>query len=239
MKKRVSLLALMVALLLLFTACQDTTTATEAAADADSAVKTMTGEELVAQNEGKKKDEVLLIDVRPVEQYEEGHIPHAINIPLADTEASLEKLEPWKTEPVILYCNTGNQSGQAADILVENGFTNVTNAAGVKEFEYDLVTYNDILAVDMLEMIDDPDTVLVDYRPADDYAGGHLDGSMNIEFDTIEENLDKLPQDKNIVIYCNTGTKSAEAAQALDEAGYENVYNTIQGVKEYEFDLAQ
>ena len=45
MKKRVSLLALMVALLLLFTACQDTTTATEAAADADSAVKTMTGEE--------------------------------------------------------------------------------------------------------------------------------------------------------------------------------------------------
>ena len=43
-------------------------------------IKTMTGEELVAQNSDKKKDEVIIIDVRSSEEYKAGHIPNAINI---------------------------------------------------------------------------------------------------------------------------------------------------------------
>jgi len=48
-----------------------------------------------------------------------------------------------------------------------------------------------------------------------------------------------LPKDKAIAVYCNTGTKSIEAAKKLEELGYENVVNSIEGVKEYSFKLSK
>ena len=42
-----------------------------------------------------------------------------------------------------------------------------------------------------------------------------IEGAINIPFDEVESNLDKLPKDKTIALYCNTGTKSAEVAQAI------------------------
>jgi hydroxyacylglutathione hydrolase len=54
-------------------------TTTEAAVETVE-IKTMTGEELVDQNSDKKKDEVIIIDVRSSEEYKAGHIPNAINI---------------------------------------------------------------------------------------------------------------------------------------------------------------
>ena len=101
----------------------------------------MTGEELVKQNSAKKKDEVLIIDVRSSEEYKAGHIPNAININVDETESRLNEIEDYKDKPIIVYCNSGKKSNDAAEILVNNGFQDVTNAQGVKEFEYDLVQY--------------------------------------------------------------------------------------------------
>ena len=42
-----------------------------------------------------------------------------------------------------------------------------------------------------------------------------IEGAISIPFDEVESNLDKLPKDKTIALYCNTGTKSAEVAQAI------------------------
>lgn len=45
-----------------------------------------------------------------------------------------------KNKDIILYCRTGNRSGQAAKILSENGFTKVYNSVdGVDEYDFDLV----------------------------------------------------------------------------------------------------
>ena len=66
-----------------------------------------------------------------------------------------------------------------------------------------------------------------------------IEGAINIPFDEIENNLDKLPKDKTIALYCNTGTKSAENAVQLEDLGYENVVNAIEGVKEYSFELVK
>lgn len=230
--KKLLLLLMMSFILILGTACSN-----DSASNGDSPVKTMTGEQLEKQNDGKKKDEVLIIDVRANDEYKEGHIPHAINIALEDVENRLDEIADFKDKPVILYCNTGNRSGKAADILVENGFINVTNAEGVKEHEYDLVKYEDIRGAALEKLVAEADdVVLVDVRPAKQAnEEGMIEGAINIPFDEVEENLDKLPQDKTIALYCNTGTKSAEVAQQLNELGYEKVINAIEGVKEYEF----
>lgn len=80
--------------------------------------------------------------------------------------------------------------------------------------------------------------MLVDVRPEDQVKKeGMIEGAINIPFDQIENNQDKLPKDKTIALYYNTGTKSAEAAKKLEELGYENVVNSIEGVKEYPFTL--
>ena len=177
----------------------------------------MTGEELVKQNSAKKKDEVLIIDVRSSEEYKAGHIPNAININVDETESRLNEIEDYKDKPIIVYCNSGKKSNDAAEILVNNGFQDVTNAQGVKEFEYDLVQYDDVRGEAFESFIEEnKDIVLVDVRPAKQVEEeGMIAGAISIPFDEVENNLDKLPKDKTIALYCNTGTKSAEVAQAI------------------------
>ena len=136
-------------------------------ASSASMVKTMDGDSLVARNSGREKDKILIIDVRPEAEYRAGHIENAINM-LSDTIAdNLAAIEPWKNMPIIVYCNTGKRSAAAAEVLTKNGFKEVYNAAGVKQYEYNLVTYTDILPANLLKMQQDPNTILVDYRPQD------------------------------------------------------------------------
>lgn len=215
--------------------------ATKSSGTEVGSVKTMTGEDLVKQNSGKEKDKVLIIDVRSPEEYNAGHIPHAININVDGFESRISKIEDLKESKIITYCNSGKKSGTVAEILVSNGFIDVTNAAGVKEFEYDLVHYDDIRGAAFQELIDeDKDIVLVDVRPEKQVKEeGMIEGAINISFDAIGANLDKLPKDKTIALYCNTGTKSAEVAKELEDLGYESVVNAIEGVKEYEFTLVK
>ncbi len=89
-------------------------------------IKTMNGEELVAQNSAKKKDDILIIDVRSPEEYKAGHIPHAININVDEFEDRINEVEDYKNKPIITYCNSGKKSHTAAEILVNNGFQDLT-----------------------------------------------------------------------------------------------------------------
>ena len=66
-----------------------------------------------------------------------------------------------------------------------------------------------------------------------------IEGAINVPFDEVENHLDQLPKDKTIALYCNTGTKSAEVAKQLESLGYENIVNSIEGVKEYSFALVK
>lgn len=101
----------------------------------------ISGEELDKIMEDKDaKEKVTVIDVRPVEDYEAGHVKYAINMPIDTFEENLNKIEDLKDSEVITICNTGKKSGEAADILVKNGFTNVKNAQGVKDFKYTTMT---------------------------------------------------------------------------------------------------
>ncbi|WP_312907640.1 rhodanese-like domain-containing protein [Tissierella praeacuta] len=246
--KRFKLFTLLVIIILtmsLIVACgKNTTQSADKSGDNSidvAAIKTMTGEELVKQNSGKEKDKVLIIDVRSPEEYKAGHIQHAINMNIEGFEDRIGELEDLKDFPIITYCNSGKKSGQVAEILVNKGFKDVTNAAGVKEFEYDLVHYDDLRGATFQKLIDeDKDMIIVDVRPEKQVAQeGMIEGAINIPFDAVESNLDKLPKDKTIALYCNTGTKSAEVAKQLEDIGYENIVNAIEGVKEFPFVLVK
>lgn len=215
---------------------------TETPASTEKAeIKTMTGDDLVKQNSAKEKDKVLIIDVRSPEEYKAGHIQNAININIEGFEENLGQIEDLKEFPIIVYCNSGKKSGQAAEILVSNGFKDVTNADGVKSFEYELVKYNEVRGANFKTLINEnKEIVLVDVRPEKQVKEeGMIAGAINVPFDNVEANLDKLPKEKTIALYCNTGTKSAEVAKQLESLGYTNIVNSIEGVKEFNFELVK
>jgi rhodanese-related sulfurtransferase len=75
----------------------------------------------------------------------------------------------------------------------------------------------DVEAIDRDELIDRMgrgDVVLIDVRPAEEYAAGHIDGARSIPIDELEQRLSEVPDDREIVAYCR-GPYCAFAHQAV------------------------
>lgn len=90
-------------------------------------MKEISVEELKSRIDSKEK--LNLIDVREAWEYDEFNIG-AKNYPLSAFMSALPELEPWKEEEVIVHCKMGGRSMQAAALLEQSGFTNVTNVIG-------------------------------------------------------------------------------------------------------------
>ncbi|WP_264435017.1 rhodanese-like domain-containing protein [Flavobacterium agricola] len=71
------------------------------------------------------KNNAFLVDVRSAAEFAEGNVPGSVNIPLDQIEKQLSKLKQHKN--IIVFCRSGNRSGQAKTILEQNGFTDVIN----------------------------------------------------------------------------------------------------------------
>ncbi len=200
---------------------------------AGAEIKTMAGADLQGiEDDKKKKEESLVVDVRSPEEYAKGHVKFAINLPIDTFKDNIAKLDDWKDKSVILYCNSGKKSGEAAKILVENGFKDVTNADGVKQYEYKLVNYGNVRADELLAKKDE--AFLVDLRDEKDYEAGHFANAINADEKDLSTLDDKLPEDKNALImtYCYSGNRSAKAAEYIAGKGYTNVWNSLDGTKE-------
>ncbi len=77
----------------------------------------------IRQNPG-----VYLLDVREPDEYAAGHIPGITLIPMGEVASRLTELP--RDKEIIVTCRTGNRSSQIADLLREQGFTNVHNMTG-------------------------------------------------------------------------------------------------------------
>lgn len=80
--------------------------------------------------EYKRTSGAVLLDVRTAAEYDAGHIPGSVNIPLdeiADTEELSEE------EPLFVYCRSGRRSGEAALILNSRGY-HAKNIGGILDY---------------------------------------------------------------------------------------------------------
>lgn len=71
-----------------------------------------------------------LIDVRSPQEYKEGHLEQSINIPLYDIKGQINNVITNKETPIILYCQSGNRSKKAVEILKKEGYKNLYNISG-------------------------------------------------------------------------------------------------------------
>lgn len=66
-----------------------------------------------------------LVDVRTPAEFSEGSVKGAVNIPLDKVSGQLDRFKNKKS--IVVFCRSGNRSGQAKSILEQNGFQNVIN----------------------------------------------------------------------------------------------------------------
>jgi len=96
---------------------------------------------VISAREGKAlldgDDEVILVDVRTLEEYQEEHIPGAILIPLSDLAADADALLPDLDAKIIVYCRSGNRSAQAATLLDGLGYTRIYDMGGIIDWPYE------------------------------------------------------------------------------------------------------
>ena len=75
--------------------------------------------------------------------------------------------------------------------------------------------------------------MIIDARDAGQFSKSHIPGAVNIEWRKVLEQRAKIPKDKMVLIYCNTGSLSAQAGLALRVAGYDNVRILQGGFEEW------
>lgn len=126
MKRSVTVVLVVIAALFVVQACGEDESENE-----NASVQNISAAEFQQQEE---KQPGMIIDVRTQEEYDEGHLANVdahYNLLNGDFEVRLNSLD--KDETYYLYCRTGNRSGQAAELMVENGFDNVYNIGGFQD----------------------------------------------------------------------------------------------------------
>jgi rhodanese-related sulfurtransferase len=66
---------------------------------------------------------------------------------------------------------------------------------------------------------------LVDVRSREEFQSGSAKGAVNIPLDSITQQLDRFRGKENIVVFCRSGNRSAQAKRILNEKGFKNVIN--------------
>lgn len=92
------------------------------------AAESITGAELVERLQADAAP--LILDVRTPAEFDDGHIPGAVNIPVSDLADRLKELTPYKEKEIVVYCQAGPRAGFAGKVLEHNGFTGSRDLQG-------------------------------------------------------------------------------------------------------------
>ena len=90
-------------------------------------VTPMTQEQLL-EHQAKHPDHLFVLDVRTPDEYAEGHVPGAVNVP--HDQLASRVAEVPKDKDVVLYCRSGRRAALAADVLTAHGYTRLSHLEG-------------------------------------------------------------------------------------------------------------
>lgn len=96
----------------------------------------------ISQEKAKEmmaEEAVLILDVRRQDEFDAGHIPGAVLLPVESIdEASAAAVIPGKDTVVLVYCRSGNRSKTASQALAELGYTNIHEFGGINTWPYEI-----------------------------------------------------------------------------------------------------
>ncbi len=191
-----------------------------------------------------KQEAFVLVDARTKEEYDEAHIPGAVNVPEKKFEELLPTLPSDKSSLLVIYCNgvKCGKSKKVAKKAAEAGYTNIILygegfpvweeknmkvAAGPgygKKIETRMYHPAELEALIKQHK---NDYVLVDVRDASEYREGHIPTAINIPAETFALKSEVLPKEKKIIVNCNTGSRSYMAYRKLIKLAYPDIFQVL------------
>ena len=84
------------------------------------------------------EEDYIILDVRTQEEYDQGHIPGAIQISHEEIAEKAEEVLTDKDQLILVYCRSGRRSKLAAEALVELGYTNIKEFGGIIDWPYEV-----------------------------------------------------------------------------------------------------
>ena len=98
----------------------------------------------ISQDEAMKmmqeQSDCLIVDVRRPDEFAEGHIAGAVNVPNETIEDEAPDALPDKEQTLLVYCRSGNRSKEASQKLADMGYTNVYEFGGINTWKGEIVT---------------------------------------------------------------------------------------------------
>ncbi len=109
----------------------------------------------------------------------------------------------------------------AIGIVATGGCTTIAETISAQE-AFDLIQENAGSA----------DFVIIDVRTPEEFAGGHIENAINIDYyaSTFESDINALDKDKEYLIYCRSGNRSGQALDIMEDLGFQEVYDLGGGI---------
>jgi hydroxyacylglutathione hydrolase len=184
------------------------------------------------QFEDMVKKRAIVVDTRAPPSFANGHIEDSYSI----NEGQIG-FAGWvlpHDQPVLLVLGKPSKLGDIATRLARIGYDNVygylkgTIASWYQTIK-PVVSLDTMVAKDLHMVYGDPNWAVLDVRSKEEYSTGHIPGAINQYFGTLPMNLDKVPNDKKLAVYCNSGVRSSLACSILLRNGYTGVHNVLGG----------
>jgi rhodanese-related sulfurtransferase len=108
------------------------------------------------------------------------------------------------------------------------------DATDVMEAYLEFVDYGGgVIFAEQIPKDEWPKMLVIDARDAGQFAKGHIPGAIHMDWRQVLAKRNDIPKNKPVLIYCNTGSLSAQAGFALRVAGWENVRILQGGMEEW------
>jgi rhodanese-related sulfurtransferase len=213
-------------------------------ANGEEATYTIIGPEELKGLVDSRADTFVVIDARNPEEYQEVHIPGAINVPQKKFDTYKHLLPSDKNKLLIFYCNgvKCGKSKKAAKLAAKDGYTHVqVFAQGMpvwEELNYPIkagpeyekkIETTKVSPRELKAMIDAgvDDFAVVEVRDPAEYDAGHIPGAINIPVATFASQSGQLDKKKKIIVYCNSGNRSYLGYRKLQKLSYKKIYQAL------------
>jgi hydroxyacylglutathione hydrolase len=177
----------------------------------------------------------VVVDTRPAPAYAAGHIPGALSLPLNKNFTTWAgSLLPYDRDLYLLMADSSAESvGRAVQNLVLIGLDRVAGYLGPEAIDLWSAEGGRLESVTQMGprevSASGEGPVVVDVRAASEWEAGHIEGARHIPLPDLEARITELPKDREIVLHCQGGGRSAIAASLLKANGFSRVANMAGG----------
>ena len=176
-----------------------------------------------------------ILDVRDPAEYAKGHLAGSINIGLGGQYATWAGTVLDRTKPIVIIAEPGREQ-EAAVRLGRIGFDHVKGylKGGMEALAErpDLVWPTERLSAPMVadELAAADPPMLLDIRNPREWVTRHIDGSVNVPLNHLQERIAEIPRDRRIAVHCAGGYRSSIAASILHQYGITNLIEMAGGI---------